>query len=223
MSDYEPGYDDAGVYEDAPAQSSIAAPLIRALVAAVVTFGIYALVFGDIGGGDDLTVDGSEDGQAAATDAAAVPPSAPSSVPLQPLPSGSDSPAPGAGASEGAATGEQVGVGVSVQVIAGAGTTQDQFDDAVAALAELGYDVTESGISPNDYPQTTIFASPEEEAQATALNGADSRFTTIGENPGTLTTEIQIHVLVGEDWPTGDAAAPADGATDAATESTTEA
>lgn len=220
MSDYEPGYDDAGEYDDAPAQSSIAAPLIRALLAAAVAFGIYALVFGDIGGGDDLDVVATDGDQAAGTAPAAAPQPDASTVPLQPLPNGSASPEPTASGSEG--DGSQVGVGVSVQVIAGAGTTQDQFADAVDALAAQGYDVTESGISPNDYPETTIFASPGQESQATALNTADPRFTTIGENPGTLTEEIQIHVLVGEDWPIADGAAPTDGATDAATEGATD-
>lgn len=202
MSDYEPGYDDDVVYEDAPAQSSIAAPLIRALLAAAVAFGIYALVFGDAGGGTDLDM-----ADTTATPAPTiVPVPTPSSIPLETLPSGAptDSATAGAteGASEGAQPGGEVGAGVSVQVIAGAGTTGDQVAAAVDALAELGYDVTQSGISPNSYPQTTVFATPGQEAQAEALVGADGRFTTFDpEFPG-LNEEIQLHVLVGEDWPT---------------------
>lgn len=214
MDDFEPAYDDADVYDDAPAQSSIATPLIRALLAAFVAFGIYALLFGDIGGDDDLAVIATEGTEQTTLPApAATPTTNPSTVPIQPGPSGS----PTATASEGPAGG-QVGAGVSVQVIAGADTTADQFADAVAAMQEMGYEVTESGVSPNAYPQTTIFATAGEEAQAQALNQADPRFTTVGENPGTLTAEIQIHVLVGEDWPIGETAAPTDTATAAATE-----
>jgi hypothetical protein len=204
MSDYEPGYDDEVVYEDVPPQSSIAAPLIRALLAAAVAFGIYALVFGGSGDGD---LDLADTGPTEAPVVIATPTQ--SSIPLEPMPSGTASPAPGGGTetptegtTEGPGAGGEIGAGISVQVIAGATTTGDQVDDAVQALVELGYDVTESGISPTTYPQTTVFATPGEEAHAEALVAADSRFTTFDpEFPG-LNESIQLHVLVGEDWPT---------------------
>lgn len=207
MSDYEPGYDDDVVYEDAPAQSSIAAPLIRALLAAAVAFGIYALVFGDAGGGTDLDMADGDGAVTATTAPTIVPVPTASSIPLETLPSGAptDPATAGAteGATEGAPAGGEVGAGVTVQVIAGANTTGDQVDAAVDVLADLGYDVTQSGISPNAYPQTTVFATPGQEPQAEALVAADDRFTTFDpEFPG-LNEEIQLHVLVGEDWPTG--------------------
>ncbi len=184
-------------YDDAPAQSSIAAPLLRALLFAALAFGIYGLLFGGLlGGSDDLALDPT----AAPTTPVAVVPT-PTPVPIEPLPTTLPTVAPTVTATPTPATG-QVGAGVTVQVIAGAGTTGDQFDAAVAALRELGYDVTEAGISGNTYAQTTVFATAGEEATAQALVAADERFTVVGENPGNLTDQLQIHVLVGEDWPT---------------------
>lgn len=183
-------------YDDAPAQSSIAAPLLRALLFAALAFMIYGLLFGGLlGGSDELVVEPTP----TATSSVAVLPT-PTPVPIQPLPTTLPTATPGATDGPVAGAGE-VGAGVSVQVIAGAGTTAERFQAAVAALRELGYDVTEAGVSGNTYAQTTVFASAGQEAQADALVAADDRFTVVGENPGNLTDQIQIHVLVGEDWP----------------------
>ncbi|HUG85923.1 MAG TPA: LytR C-terminal domain-containing protein [Euzebya sp.] len=208
MDDFEDDFEPGGTYGDAPAQSSIAAPLIRALLAAAVAFGIYALVFSNGGDTDDLAL---TDDQVTAVPSPIVP-VAPTTLPTAAEPTSEPTVQPTASAT--ATPAGQVGAGVSAQVIAGANTTADQVADAVSALRELGYDVTESGISPNPYPETTVFATAGEEAQAEALTTADPRFTTVGENPGNLSSEIQIHVLVGEDWPTGEDAAPTDGATE---------
>ncbi|CAN5508103.1 hypothetical protein BH23ACT9_BH23ACT9_14820 [soil metagenome] len=166
------------------------------------------LVFGDLGAGDDLDVAGQlatttppVNGQAAPT-------------PLDPMPTApatpgtaSPTPDPGATSAPGAGVG-QIGAGVSIQVIAGANTTADQVQSAGRALEELGYDVTmTSTISGNRYEQTTVFASTGQDAQAEALVGGDPRFTVVGDNPGNLNPSIQIHVLVGEDWPVGGATA----------------
>lgn len=207
MDDFEEDFEPGGTYEDAPAQSSIAAPLIRALLAAAVAFGIYALVFSN-GGDDDLAL---TDDQVTTAPTATTPP-APITVPTAAEPTSEPTVAPTA--TETPAPGGQIGAGVTVQVIAGANTTAEQFADAANALRQLGYDVTESGISPNAYPETTVFATAGEEAQAEALTTTDPRFTTVGENPGNLSTEIQIHVLVGEDWPIGEVAQPTEGATE---------
>ncbi|MGI9017200.1 MAG: LytR C-terminal domain-containing protein [Euzebya sp.] len=193
MDDFE---QDEG-FDPSPTQSSIAAPLIRALLFAAIAFGIYAVVFGDLGAGTDLAPAGTNTPVAST---APVGPTEPA-PPLESLPTGGPSASPAVSPSPSAAAGGQIGSGVTVQVIAGANTAGDQFDAAVQALTQLGYDVTESGTSPNAYAQTTVFATAGEEAQADALVGADPRFTTTAPNPGTLSDQIQIHVLVGEDWP----------------------
>lgn len=180
-------------FEDAPQGSSIAAPLIRALLAAAVAFGVYWLVFGQVDPAEEMALD---DPSPSVADVAPTVPAepTPTAPPLvEPTtPPVIEATTPPAG---------QVGEGVSVQVLNG---TDDQalFDDVVATLVELGYDVTEAGRARTDYDQTTIFATAGQEAQADALQQADPRFTVIGENPGNLTTELDIHVVVGSDWST---------------------
>lgn len=199
-------YDRADGYEDDPPQSSLAAPLLRALLFAALAFGIYALLFGDLGGEDDLTAV-----QTTAPVVADITPAGPTEPPppLEVLPSATPTdpgatpgPAVSPGATDAAPATGQIGNGITVQVIAGADTTAAQFDSAVQALTEMGYAVTEDGISGNAYPRTTVFPTAGEEAAAQALVDADPRFAVVGENPGNLTDQLQIHVLVGEDWPT---------------------
>lgn len=191
-------------YTDDPGNegSSIAGPLIRALLAAAVAFGVYWLVFGQDDPAEDVAV---EPTTTEATPAPTVPPEPTTTPPtIDPAPTPTITGDPGLP--------EQPGQGVSAQVLNG---TDDQavFDDAVQTLVDFGYDVTESGRAANDYAVTTIFATEGHEDDAQALQQADPRFTTIGENPGNLTTEIDIHVVIGQDWTTtagGSTATPTD-------------
>lgn len=197
-------YDTVDEYGGEPAQSSIAAPLLRALLFAAVAFGIYALVFGDLGGDDDLVTTPTDEVVADVTPGATVPPPTvsafPTTGPSDPGVALTPDPSPGATSGPAAPAGEVV-PGTTVQVIAGANTTAQQVDAAVQVLAQMGYAVTEDGVSGNAYAQTTVFPSPGQEAAAEALVASDPRFAVVGENPGNLTDQLQIHVLVGEDFP----------------------
>lgn len=191
----------------------ILGPILTTVLVGLITFLLYGLVFGGLGGGDDGLL--AEDEASAPADAPAIESAEPGDVatlaPTEEL--GAEvaptpiSPAPTPPGQEGteapAAAGGQIGAGVSVQVVNGANTGAERFDAAVTALNELGYSVTEAGTSPNAYAQTTVFPSPDQEAQAQALVNGDPRFVVVGENPGNLREDIQIHVLVGEDFPTG--------------------
>lgn len=179
-------------YDDDPRGSgtSIAAPLIRALLAAAIAFGVYWLIFSP-DPADDIVLD---DPTETVTTVPTVPadPTTPTTAPTTPVMESTPT--------EVATTSPSTpGEGVSVQVLNG---TDDQaaYDDVVQTLATLGYDVTQSGRARTDYAETTIFATAGQEAAADALQAADARFTTIGENPGNLTATIDIHVVVGEDW-----------------------
>ncbi len=189
-------------YDDDPrggGGTSIAAPLIRALLAAAVAFGVYWLVFA-ADPADDIVLDDPTE------DLAALPtvPEEPAATPTATTPVMTTAPTEAATTSPA-----RPGEGTSVQVLNG---TDDQalFDDVVATLSDLGYDVTQSGRARQDYSETTIFATAGQEAAADALQVNDPRFTTIGENPGNLTTQIDIHVVVGSDWTTGGATDGAD-------------
>ncbi len=196
MDDYEPLEDHDGV----PAQSSIAAPLLRALLFAGLAFGIYGLIFGNLLGSDDPLDDVALTESPPSAQPVVVTPASP--LEFMPTVEPTTAATPGVGGTEAPPTAGQIGSGVTAQVIAGANTSADQFASAVAALRTLGYTVTEAGVSGNPYPQTTVFATAGQDAQAQALVVGDERFTTVAENPGNLTAQIQIHVLVGEDWPT---------------------
>lgn len=193
-------------YDAAPTQSSIAAPLLRALFFAAIAFGIYALIFTDIGG-DDIAMDeptAPEVTTPLPTATNTPPPLTvlPTETPTAGAPASPDPLAPASPDPDASPGAGEVGAGVTVQVLAGADTTRAQVDDAISVLRDLGYDVTDAGIARNPYAETTIFATAGEEANAQALAAADERFTTVGENPGNLTDQIQVHVVVGEDWPT---------------------
>ncbi|WP_108668668.1 LytR C-terminal domain-containing protein [Euzebya rosea] len=190
-------------FDDGPAEpgTSIAAPLIRALLAAALAFGVYWLVF-QPDPVDEMALSSTPTPDVVATVPAE--PSTAASVPdivstPTPLPSLTDAePLPGDG--------------VSAQLLNGT-DDQEKFDDVVQTLVDLGYDVTQSGRARNDYAETTIFATAGQEEAAAALVAADPRFTTIGDNPGNLTTEIDIHIVVGDDW-TVTESAPEAGATE---------
>lgn len=198
-------------FDDEPRDSgaSIAAPLIRALLAAAVAFGVYALVFAPGDPAEDVglaTVTETPTAIATVPPEPLTPTTAPEVIPTVAPPIETTDPA-------------QPGEGVSAQVLNGT-DDQELFDSVVQVLIDFGYDVTQSGRARTDYPETTIFATAGQEAAAQALADADPRFTVIGENPGNLTSEIDIHIVVGADWTVG--AGAGDDASPSPTETSTE-
>lgn len=198
-------YDTDDTYGDEPPQSSIAAPLLRALLFAALAFGIYALLFGDLGGDEDLVESETDEPVADITVEESVPPPTveefPTGDPNEPGTSLTPGVPSDSSEGPGAAPAGDIVPGTTVQVIAGANTSAAQVDAAVQVLGQLGYAVTEDGVSGNPYPQTTVFPTAGQEAAAQALVASDPRFAVVGENPGNLTDQLQIHVLVGEDFP----------------------
>ena len=197
-------------YAEDRAGPGILGPILTAILVGLIAFLIYGLVVDGFGGDDDLaaTPEGSDTADAPAIeslDPEAVEPLASEEV----LPSDavgptpiSPAPTPPGQADEAPAAG-QIGAGVTVQVVNGANSGSERFDAAVSALTTMGYDVTEAGTSPNAYAQTTVFPTAGQESQAQALVDGDPRFIVVGQNPGNLREDINIHVLVGEDFPTG--------------------
>lgn len=90
----------------------------------------------------------------------------------------------------------------TVQVLDGAGDP-DAVRDAVAALEELGYEVVAQSRAARRYPRTTVFWSDGFEDEAEQLREADDRFAALEENER-LAPSINLHVVVGEDWETGE-------------------
>lgn len=191
-----------GDYEEAPRSSSGVAAFIRGLIAAALTFGIYWLVVG-----------GAPDGAPVALDTPTVEP-APAATTTPPVtttpalttPPTTQTTTPDTGA---------IGQGLSIQVLDGAGDPE-AAREAIAVLRDLGYEVVAEDPpvqARQAYSQTTVFATAGFEADAESLVQADPRFTTVEENPGTLDEAIDLHVVVGADWPSGDEATPTPTAT----------
>lgn len=179
-----------------PPQRSLAgAAVIRGLVAAILAFAVYWLLVG----GQEPSLPTAE---APTTPAVTVPTATTPPPPPPPAPAPAPEPTPTAPATATPEpTAGQIGAGVTVQVLFGAGTDEARYQAAIAVLEDLGYEVTAAGQAIQSYTETTVFASPGHEGDAAALVAADPRFTVVGDNPGNLTEEIDIHVVVGDDWP----------------------
>lgn len=89
--------------------------------------------------------------------------------------------------------------GVTVQVLDG-GVGEEITLDVVAALEEVGYEVVAVSTARCCYEQTTVFYSEGREELAQALSASDERFGVVEANPN-LTEDVDIHVVVGSDWP----------------------
>lgn len=187
----------SGFEEPESSGGSIAAPLIRALLAAAVVFVAYWVIFG---GEDDLAtpvaVEATTEPLVVATTETTPPPTfAPTEdlVPTTP---------PTTEAADPAAA--QIGAGLSIQVLTR--TDAERTQAAIQALTSYGYDVIDSGQASTPRDITTLFATAGHEADAEALVAADPRFTRFEpDNPG-LSTEIDLHVVIADDWPAGTAA-----------------
>lgn len=175
---------------------SAAGAIVRGLIAAVLVFGIYWLVFEQ--GDDDLMAGALDTPEAptAATTPAVPPPTPAAGDTAAPTTPGTDAAAPPTGT-----PGARIGEGYTIQVLRGADTDQAALDAAVAAVEALGFEVVSTGPAARPYPETTVFATAGFEEQAQQLVDADPRFTVFGENPGTVSADINLHVVVGTDWP----------------------
>lgn len=87
----------------------------------------------------------------------------------------------------------------TVQVLDGSGD-EAAVEDAAETLRELGYNVVAINSAAVAYERTTVLASDGRGAEAEALRRRDDRFTDVGENTN-LNPEVDLHVVVGADWP----------------------
>jgi transcriptional regulator with XRE-family HTH domain len=90
-----------------------------------------------------------------------------------------------------------------VQVLDGVGDRQ-AYQDAIAYLQDLGYQVIRSGGSSREYTETTLFFTGIGEEQASALAAYDGRFAVVRPNDRGLSEQVELHLVVGADWPLTD-------------------
>jgi hypothetical protein len=88
---------------------------------------------------------------------------------------------------------------VTVQVLDG-GAGDERTEAAVAVLEELGYEIVAVNPARCCYERTTVLFSDGNEELAVDLTQRDERFVTTSPNPN-LTEDVDIHVVVGQDWP----------------------
>lgn len=79
------------------------------------------------------------------------------------------------------------------------GSDADRTDSAITVLGEFGYEI----VGPSQgraYEETTIFYNDGERRTARALKARDERFGVVAENDRGLSEEVDIHVIIGDDW-----------------------
>lgn len=87
-----------------------------------------------------------------------------------------------------------------VQVLDG-GVGTERYADAVGVLEDLGYLIIASGPATRDYAETTVFVTEGYDDEAAGLAVADDRFTNVVANDVGLSEDVELHVVVGDDWP----------------------
>ena len=165
-----------------------------AFLAAALLFGLF-LSFRPSGFEDspDLATDAGESEGAPASEEPAAPPSEPEPQVVAPEDEGL-TPAQAQQLIDAARPPEET----TVQVL-DAGGGSDATNAAADALREFGYDVVAINSSRTDYPVTTVLFTDGNEAEAQALPARDERFADVGVNDR-LSDDVNIHVLVGDDW-----------------------
>lgn len=91
---------------------------------------------------------------------------------------------------------------IQIQVLDGVGDLV-RADDAEDVLRELGYNVVLTDAAAVAYEATTVIYTNGNRDAAEALTRRDPRFTTIAPNTD-LKAKVDLHVVVGADWPEQD-------------------
>lgn len=180
-------------------RSSLARSAAGGLVALIVTFGITGVL--SVVGRDDGT--GGPAMVAQPTEVPQRSESTPAAEPASPSASASPAAAEATPTSIPQETTEPDPDGVTVQVLdaVGSGT---QADQAAAVLRDLGYTVVVVNPTPRRVKATTVLATPGSEEAAEALRDEDPRFGIVKRN-NAFNRSVDLHVLVGPDFTSGDA------------------
>jgi hypothetical protein len=91
--------------------------------------------------------------------------------------------------------------GVTVQVLDGRWDDGAAYDEVIDLLAELGFEVVDSGRAGRRYAETTLFYTDGNAELAEELAAAEGRFGVVEENTRGLSETLDLHVVVGADWP----------------------
>ena len=98
---------------------------------------------------------------------------------------------------------------VRVQVLDG-GVGPELTEAAAEFIREFGYEVPVVDTANCCYPETTVLFNEGQEEAANGLVDRDERIVGAEPNPN-LTAEVEIHIIIGENWPQEGEPAPEDG------------
>lgn len=90
--------------------------------------------------------------------------------------------------------------GTTVQILDGS-ADDGRYTDAQETLEDLGYQLIASGPAASGYDETTVFVTDGFADEAAALAEADERFAHLQPNNVGLSEDVELHVIVGGDWP----------------------
>jgi hypothetical protein len=90
---------------------------------------------------------------------------------------------------------------ISVQVLDAAGDGGARMQALVAELRADGYRVVATGQARRIYERSTIFYSDGAQEKAWFVSSEYPALTIVEEKPSTLTSSVEVHIVVGEDYP----------------------
>lgn len=90
----------------------------------------------------------------------------------------------------------------SVQLLDGV-RDEDRMAEARQVLDDFGYPVVAESRARSTYGQTTVFYVEGAGPAGLGLRARDPRFTVVEPAPDSLSADVDLHVIVGEDWPSG--------------------
>lgn len=90
---------------------------------------------------------------------------------------------------------------ISVQVLDAAGDGGTRMQALVAELRADGYRVVATGQARRIYERSTIFYTDGAQEKAWFVSSEYPAFTIVEEKPSSLTSSVEVHIVVGEDYP----------------------
>jgi hypothetical protein len=91
---------------------------------------------------------------------------------------------------------------VSVQVLNAAGEDGTRARVAEGQLRDDGYRIVATNPAVRTYERTTVFYTPGAEGKAQQI-ADEYGYAVVEEKPGNLSANVDVHVVVGQDHPTG--------------------
>lgn len=90
---------------------------------------------------------------------------------------------------------------ISVQVLDAAGDGGTRMQALVAELRADGYRVVATGQARRIYERSTIFYTDGAQEKAWFVSSEYPALTIVEEKPSNLTSSVEVHIVVGEDYP----------------------